>query len=152
MELLSDITNKMKNKEERIKIIEYYNNSPDTDLIPDEVGIVELCHFHRNVPYCEKCLLVHDDNHKCYVYDRLFSSFIGASPHMLFSNEKLKQFEKWYYPDHKKGRYTLEWNDVSGSITSIWINDKEFQTVDCDFYCVCCETCNFIAQRYYDWE
>lgn len=136
--VLSEIKNKMKDKEERMKIIEYYNNSPTDDLIPDEIGIVELCNIHQNVSYCKKCLLVHHDNHKCYVYDRLFASCIGYCPYMLFSRELLKKLNGSH-------RYGLEWNDVSGSITAIWIDGTEFQKVGCDF----CETC---AQRYYDWE
>ncbi len=138
---LSEVKSKMrKNKEERMNVIEYYNNSPTTDLIAD-IDQYVLCDDHKSVKCCEKCSLVHGNQHKCYVYDRLFMSFMGYSPHLLFTNTQLKHFEKNYYPDYKKGRYTLEWNDVSGSITSIWINDTEFT-----------ENCCFIVQKYYDWE
>jgi hypothetical protein len=139
--MLSDVKRKMRNKtEDRMNIIEYYNNSPDADLIADVDVDMMLCEDHKDVPYCTKCLLVHDDQHKCYVYDRLFASFMGQSPHVLFTHEKLKHFEKHYDLDYKKGRYTLEWNDVSGSITYIWIDGQEFT-----------DNCCFIVQRYYDW-
>jgi hypothetical protein len=140
--MLSDVKRKMRNSdEERMNIIEYYNNSPDTDLIADVDVVDWMCEDHKDVPYCTKCLLVHDDQHKCYVYDRLFAGFMGQNPHLLFSHEKLKHFDKYYNLDYKKGRYTLEWNDVSESIVSIWIDGQEF-----------IEDCCFMAQRYYDWD
>lgn len=137
---MSDEARKMRNKAEKINVIEYYNNSPTTDLIDDIANQYKLCDKHKHVKLCSKCLLAHDDNHKCYVYDRLFMSFMSCDPYMLFTHEQLKHFEQHYDLDHKKGCYTLEWNDVSSTITSIWVDGTEFN-----------EDCCFISQRWYDY-
>jgi hypothetical protein len=132
-ELLDDIDNNTQIIQE---LLNKYNNTPEENLLYYPANMV-LCKNHKNAIYCYKCTLAHDENHDCYLYDRIITHICRHNNYypyndFIYSND-------WGEPT-VNGRYGIHVYDA-GCMGKVF----DYLTIDGKVFKLCQE-CDYMKQ------
>ena len=145
--IVNDIYDHTINENYLLDKLNYFNTSPtiDVDYYPRSI---KLCDKHKHKTVCYKCLLDHNEEHKCYVYDRIFIALYMCEYYYHFNDYNLQRVcedrymhwdDGWTHSQPPNGRYYYIMFDggCAGSITNEFsIRNRVFKKC---YYCEYCE-------------
>ncbi len=145
-EVRNDIIRLTLDEQYLLDILNYFNTTPTKDI--DYYPLASnFCDKHRNKTVCYKCLLDHDETHKCYVYDRIFIATYFREYYWRFDNYNIKTayrdtFEQYdYYHDislNKRYCYIMFDGGCAGEVTNTFhIGRTSFTKCWSCNYCYC---------------
>lgn len=132
-ELLDDIYN---NTQIIRELLNRYNTTPDENLLYYPADI-KLCGYHKNAIYCYKCTLTHDENHDCYLYDRIIAHICRHKEYYPYDD--FIYSSDWGQPT-VNGRYGIHVYDA-GCAGEIF----DYLTIDGIVFKLC-KSCDYMKQ------